>query len=154
MNPDPHSPDELLALAAEVRRALNHLGRRMRAERPRSSISSTKLSVLGHLRRAGSMTPGELAEADRLQPQSLTRALAALEEAGMVTRHRHPADRRQYLISATSAGLAALEEDMAHRDRWLAAAMAEKLTPAERDMLRLAATLHHQLAAPETDRPD
>jgi DNA-binding MarR family transcriptional regulator len=151
MNPD---QDELLPLAAEVRRALNHLGRRMRAERPRGSVSSTKLSVLGHLRRAGSMTPGELAEAERLQPQSLTRALAALEDAGMITRHRHPGDRRQYLISATSAGLAALAEDMEHRDRWLAAAMAAGLTPAERDMLRLAATLHTRLADTELPGKD
>ena len=65
-------------LVAQVRRGATRLARRMRLERPADSIPLTKVAVLGHLRRWGAATPGELAAAERLQPQSLTRVIADL----------------------------------------------------------------------------
>jgi DNA-binding MarR family transcriptional regulator len=104
------------------------------------------VSVLGHLYRRGALTPGELAAADRLQPQSLTRVLAELERAGLAAREQDPADRRRYRIRLTDDGLAALIRDARPRDEWLAGAMERELSPVERELLRLAAPLLERLA--------
>jgi len=141
MNFDPPLP-----IAEAVRRATIRLGRRLQAERPEASLSLAQVSVLGHLHRRGPMTPGELAAADRLQPQSLTRVLAGLERAGLVARQPDERDRRRSRIALTDLGLAALVQDMRPRDEWLAAAIAGELSPVERDLLRLAAPLLERLA--------
>lgn len=122
------------------------LGRRLRLERPGQGESLLELSVLGHLNRWGSMTPGQLATAERVQPQTLTRALASLEAQGSVTRATHPDDGRRSLLSLTEPGRRALAHDMRQRDAWLALAMAEHLTTTERELLRLAGGLLERLA--------
>ena len=43
------------------------------AARPASALSPNKVLVLAHLRHAGQSTPGQIAEAERQRPQSLTR---------------------------------------------------------------------------------
>jgi len=135
----------LPAAAGALRRGTVGLARRLRAERPDDPISLGKVSLMSHLVRQGSLTPGQLATAERLQPQSLTRQLAELEAEGLVTRSTTEVDRRRSLISLTAAGRAALARDMHSRDRWLAGALAH-LSPAERELLRIAASLMEQLA--------
>src|SRR5438309_1145301 len=110
--------NELSAISTGLRRATMHLGRRLRHERARDALSSTKLSVLGALQRRGELSPGELSDADRIQPQSLTRTLAALQADGLIARRSDPADRRRSLVALTARGRDALEHDMAQRDRW------------------------------------
>jgi DNA-binding MarR family transcriptional regulator len=134
--------------ASDVRRGVIDLARRMRLERHAAGHTALELSVLGHLRRRGPQTPGDLASAERIQPQSLTRALAGLEGAGLVTRQPDPADRRRSVLAITTAGESALRAEMTQRDRWLAAAMAERLTPTEIGLLHLASSLLDRLAAP------
>jgi DNA-binding MarR family transcriptional regulator len=137
--------DELEA-AASVRRGVVRLGQRLRAERPTPSEPPLRLSVLGHLSRNGAMTPGALADTDRLQPQSLTRTLAGLLADRLISRQPDPADRRRALLVLTAAGQDALRSDMRARDDWLADAMAAFLTPTECEVLRLAGDLMEQLA--------
>jgi DNA-binding MarR family transcriptional regulator len=145
--------------AAAVRRATTRLQRRLRSEGPGDGIAPAQLSVLGLLRRAGQpMTPGELATADGVQPQSTTRVLAELEQSGFVTRTRDVADARQYRIALTDAGEVALTADMRERDAWLAHAMVLELSPAERKVLTIAADLMERVADLDrsfaTDAPD
>ena len=137
------------SVASDLRRGVIDLARRLRLERTAPSHTALELSVLGHLRRRGPQTPGDLASAERIQPQSLTRALAGLESAGLVTRQPDPADGRRSVLAITTAGESALRAEMAQRDRWLAAAMAERLTPTEIGLLDLASSLLDRLAAPE-----
>src|ERR1700722_10776936 len=125
--------------AGAIRRSTTRLNRRLRAEGPRDGLAPTKLSVLGLLRRAGApLTPGDLAAADGVQPQSMTRVLAELEEGGLVARSRDTTDARQFRIAITDAGVAALAADMHERDAWLAGAMVLELSPTERKVLILA----------------
>jgi DNA-binding MarR family transcriptional regulator len=131
--------------AAQVRRSVTQLARRLRAERSEDSLSSGKLSLLGHLVRRGPLAPSQLAAAEFVQLQSLTRLLAELEEAGLVDRAADPDDRRRTVVAVTAAGRAMLTKDMEGRDQWLARAMGE-LTQAERDVLRIAATLMERMA--------
>jgi len=108
-------------------------------------MSSTKIAVLGHIYRWGAATPREIALAERLQPQSLTRVIAELEANGMITRSRDERDHRQYVLELAEAGRRALAEDISSGDRWLAQAMGE-LTETDRRVLYLAGVLMDRLS--------
>jgi DNA-binding MarR family transcriptional regulator len=138
--------EDLLQAAAVVRRGTTRLARRLRMERQRAEGTLLELAILAHLSRRGPMAPGELAAAERLQPQSLTRALARLERDGLAARAADHEDRRRSLLAVTDAGRAVLSRDMEQRDAWLAAAMRQELTGAERGLLRLAGELMDRLA--------
>jgi DNA-binding MarR family transcriptional regulator len=130
-----------------IRRGVNRLDRRLRSEGPPDGLALGKLSILGHLARAGrAMTPTELAAADRLQPQSLTRVLADLERDSLVARRPDGADGRRFRIAITAAGRSALRRDMHQREAWLARAMEYELSPTEQGVLRLAGELMDRLA--------
>ncbi|HUB41271.1 MAG TPA: MarR family transcriptional regulator [Streptosporangiaceae bacterium] len=139
--------DTRAAAATEVRRGVISLARRLRLERAEAGLTALELSVLGHLHRRGPLTPGELATAERVQPQSLTRTLAALETASLVSREPDPADGRRSLLAITEYGQAALRTEMEQRDAWLSAAMAAELSTTEIGLLRLAGPLLERLAA-------
>jgi DNA-binding MarR family transcriptional regulator len=134
------------AVAADLRRGVTRLGRRLRAEGPPGALSANKMSVLSHLRRDGPSTPGQIAAAERQQPQSLTRVFTELEREGLVSRSRSDRDGRESVLSLELAGLSALTRDMARRDAWLAGAL-EGLTAAEVGLLDVAAGLLDRLAA-------
>ena len=136
---------ELSAIAVALRRGTTGLGRRLRAERSSSALSSNKLAVLGHLHRRGPLSPGTITTAERQQPQSMTRVFAELERDGLITRTTSPDDRRAAVLGLTERGRDALVADMAERDAWLAEALAD-LTPAEVRLLRIAGELMEQLA--------
>jgi DNA-binding MarR family transcriptional regulator len=131
---------DAIADAQAVRQGVQRLSRRLQVERSPTGLSLTKVSLLGHLARRGALSPGELAAADRLQPQSVTRVLAELERDGLVQRYPDPLDKRTRRIRITVTGRATLGEDMRDRDEWLADAMSG-LTPAERATLLEAADL-------------
>ena len=140
---------QLRSDAAEIRRAATGLAARARAERA-GVLSLNQTAVLGRLATHGGMTPGEMAAQLRLQPQSLTRTFAALEEAGHVVRTPDPGDGRQFQLTITATGRRALRDEMAPRDTWLAHAMAEVLSDDERADLLRAAELMDRIA--EFDR--
>jgi DNA-binding MarR family transcriptional regulator len=137
---------QLTAIASTVRRSVMSLGRRLKLERPAGGRTSLELSVLGHLHRRGELTPGDLAAAERVQPQTLTRTLTSLESAGLIARTIHPSDGRRVLLGLTEPGLAALRRDVAARDSWLAGAMTATLSQTELEILRLAAGLLERVA--------
>jgi DNA-binding MarR family transcriptional regulator len=120
--------------------------RQLRAVRPDHSIRASKLAVLGWLERAGRpLTASRLAELERLQPQSLTRIISELEDAGLIRRRENKSDRRQLLIEITQEGHELLVRNARAQNQWLAEAMSHKLTRAERDLLVIAAGLLEQL---------
>jgi DNA-binding MarR family transcriptional regulator len=145
--------DDLLRAATAVRQGTTRLARRLRIERPERSQTALELGILAHLHRRGPMTPGALAAAERVQPQSLTRTLASLERQRLAARQPDDRDHRRSLLAITEAGRQALATDMHQRDAWLAEAMARQLTPAERDLLRIAAALMDRLADAEFHDP-
>jgi DNA-binding MarR family transcriptional regulator len=100
-------------------------------------------------RTRSSPSPGELASAERVQPQSLTRTLTALEATGLVIRQPDPRDGRRSLLTITDAGREAVRHDIRQRDAWLAIAMTELLSPVEQELLRLAGELMERLAEAE-----
>jgi len=108
------------AIAGALRDAVGRLGRRMRHQSPHPELSLGQLAALRSLERHRSMTPGELAEHEKVQPPSMTKILARLEAHGYVIRAPHPADRRQVTVRPSPAGLALLADDRRRRDAWIA----------------------------------
>jgi DNA-binding MarR family transcriptional regulator len=97
------------------------------------------------LERHGAMTPGELAEHEKVQPPSMTRVIATLAALRLVTRTPHPTDRRQVMLAASQEGRDLVRKARRRRDAWLAKRLAE-LTPAERATLRAAAPILEKLS--------
>jgi DNA-binding MarR family transcriptional regulator len=127
-------------LASSMRVSVMRLSRRLRVERADHGLTLSQISVLATLDRHGPLTPRELAQHERVQPPSMTRTLAALEERALIVRTPHASDGRQHLISLAAPAVALLREDRRRRDAWLAQRLAE-LTQADRDVLRAAAPI-------------
>jgi DNA-binding MarR family transcriptional regulator len=135
-----------LELAGALRISVMRMSRRLRNQRTDHSVSITQLAVLGTLTRHGTpMTPRELADHEKIQPPSMTRILAALEEKGLIQRTGHPTDGRQVLVALTDTARAMIDEDRRRREAWLNLRLAE-LTPQERATLRAAAPILERLA--------
>jgi DNA-binding MarR family transcriptional regulator len=137
---------ETLEMAMSLRRCLASLNRRLRLESRVSGLSATKHSILGQLYRYGPKTPKALALNEGVQPQSLTRVLAELEDSSLVLRTQDESDRRQFQLEITSEGREYVIQDARNRARWLASAMDGSLTALEKDLLRLSITLLDKLA--------
>jgi DNA-binding MarR family transcriptional regulator len=136
-------------LASALRMSVSRLARRLRAERYSKGLepdlSDTQLAALAALERHGQMTPGELAEHEKVQPPSMTRVVAVLEERGLVMRAPHATDRRQVVLTATESGRAVVQQSRRLREAWLAKRLHE-LTPEERATLRAAAPILEKLS--------
>jgi len=132
-------------LAGELRIALVRSTRRLRMERSSTEITDGQHSVLAALSKLGPLTPGHLADREHVQPPSMTRTVAALVAAGLVARGVHPTDRRQVLVTITSAGEQEVLETRRRRDAWLAQRLAG-LTLAERATLAEATEILQRIA--------
>jgi DNA-binding MarR family transcriptional regulator len=135
-------------LATTLRISVSRLARRLRVERQAeglSSLSDTQLAALAVLESHTAMTPGELAEHEKVQPPSMTRVIAALEERRLVMRQPHPTDRRQVVLTVTEEGRVLVTQARRRRDAWLAKRLKE-LTPEERAVLRSAAPILEKLS--------
>jgi DNA-binding MarR family transcriptional regulator len=127
-------------LASTMRVSVMRLSRRLRSERADHELSLTQIATLASLERKGPLTPRELASHEKVQPPSMTRILAGLEERGLITRTPHASDGRQHLVALTKPARELLREDRRRRDAWLAQRLVT-LTQAERQLLRDAALL-------------
>ena len=132
-------------LASQLRPALLRLTRVVRNQRVDMSVTLTQLSAMGTLRKSGPMSAGELAACERVQPPSMTKVLANLEERGLVRREVHPTDRRQAVIEITPAGEALLDSERRSRDAWLSKRLA-MLTADERALVQRVIPIMEKLA--------
>lgn len=106
-------------IAASLRDVIARLNRRLRQTRPLGELTQTQLSALTSLDLAGALTPRELAEAERVQPPTMTGIVGKLADLGLVERVPHPTDGRQVILSATRSGRAVLAKNGRARDAWL-----------------------------------
>ncbi len=136
-------------LATGLRISVSRLARRLRVERAgglaKTGLSDTQLASLAALDHHGAMTPRELAEHEKVQPPSMTRVIAAMEDRGLVLRATHPTDRRQVILSVTPQGKSLVNQARRRRDAWLAMQLRE-LTAKELATLRAAAPILEKLS--------
>ena len=136
-------------LATALRISVSRLARRLRAERIalglQPDLSDTQLGALATLVNHGPMTPGELAEHEKVQPPSMTRVIAVLEDRSLVIRAPHSTDRRQVVLTVTDGGRDLVFQARRLLEAWLARRLRE-LTPQERATLRAAAPILEKLS--------
>ena len=130
----------------ELRHAVMRLSRRLRQEGGgEGGITAGQLATLATVEQRGPMTLGELAEAERVKPPSITRVVVSLEGEGLVTRSTDPDDGRVSLVAVTKSGRALLAAQRRRRDEWLSEHLAD-IDPAERDLVMRAAAILERLA--------
>jgi DNA-binding MarR family transcriptional regulator len=132
-------------LSSSLRIAVMRLARRLRAERSDETLGLSQLSALATLERHGPLSPTALAELERIQPPSMTRVIANLEERRLVGRQPHPSDRRQAVIAISEDGRRIVLEDRRRREAWLARTL-QNLSPEDRALLESALPVLERLS--------
>jgi DNA-binding MarR family transcriptional regulator len=106
-------------IAAGLRLVVNRLARRMRQEAD-AGIGVSMLSALAVIDGAGRMTLGELAASEQVQPPTMTRIAAALEERGLVVREADAKDGRVAWVRLSADGRKFLERTRGRKNAFLA----------------------------------
>jgi DNA-binding MarR family transcriptional regulator len=127
-------------LASDLSLAVVRLARQLRFRRPESHVSLSQLSALSTLAKEGPMTPGGLADRERVRPPSMTRVIASLCELGLVARTAHPVDGRQVLVSVSPAGADLIQAERRASQEWLTQRLA-RLDSEQHQTLLMAADL-------------
>src|SRR5690554_6340765 len=112
MQPSPPAPadgspdtlsERLGALFTTLGRAIADL------EHGDAGLSRLEFSVLVHLARSGGLRSTDLAEAEGLDPSTMSRRLAVMGEQDLVRREPDPDDRRAWRIHLTDTGRTRLQ---------------------------------------------
>lgn len=132
---------------SDFAQTIGRLVRHMRAAAAQHELSLTESAVLARLGREGPATTAELARAEGMRPQSMSAAVAALEERGLVERKAHPSDGRQVNIALTDKGAAVRRSAKDLKRAWLAQRTAG-LQDEERQLLAKAGEVLKRLLEP------
>jgi DNA-binding MarR family transcriptional regulator len=138
-------PEEL-DLAEQLTLVISRLGRQMR-QTSNPGLTPTQLGTLCSLERS-SMTLGELAAAERVQPPTMTVTVDRLEAQGLARRSPDRVDRRVVRVELTPAGRRILTKRRTSQRSKLARRL-DTLTKSQRATLTRAVELLHTLAAGE-----
>jgi DNA-binding MarR family transcriptional regulator len=137
--PSPPAPE----LAGRLRLVVARLARRLRQEAD-AGVTVSQLSALATLSRSGPVTLGELAAMEGVQPPSMTKIVAALERARLVTREADPDDRRVAWVRLSPQGERLMQRSRSRKNAFLARRLRD-LSPAERATLERAAPILERL---------
>jgi DNA-binding MarR family transcriptional regulator len=130
-------------LASQLRFAVMRLSRRLRQHAP-EDITPSQLSALSVIVRDGRMTLSQLAEAERVQPPTITRVLDSLERKGLAARVPSEQDRRVAYVEVTDAGRTLVDTIRRRRDAYLARRL-RTFSLEDRELLERAARLLERL---------
>lgn len=111
-------------IASRLRLGVTRLARRLR-QQAEAGITPSLLAALSTIDRSGPMTIGELCSAERVQPPTMTRIVAALVDAGLVARETDALDRRVAWVRATPEGARLLQRSRKRKDAYLAKQLRE-----------------------------
>ena len=123
-------------LVERLRLDVMRLARRLR-QQAEPGVSPSMLSALSTIETFGPLTLRRLAEIERIQPPSVTRIVARLEEEGLVARTVHDSDRRFALVSLTERGKRFVARSRSRKNAYLATRLRD-LSPAELGVLEAA----------------
>jgi DNA-binding MarR family transcriptional regulator len=133
-------------VATRLRVAVIRLYRRLR-QQSLSGISPAQASALGSVNRLGTPTLGELAAVEQVQPPTMTKIAAQMEEAGLVTRVSDQTDRRIVRVKLTAQGRRQIERIRQLERSYLSSQLAG-LPPEERAAAtELVSLLEHLLSS-------
>ncbi len=126
-----------LELADQLHSAAIHLLRRLRVRDRESGVGPAQLSALSVLVFCGPKSLGELAEAEQVRPPTMSRIVASLQRARLVSRHATD-DGRRVRLEATPRGVSLMWESRQRRVESLAKAV---IGLSESESLQLAEAL-------------
>ena len=106
-------------LAPRLRLTITRLARRLRQQADLPGVSPTQISALSTIDRDGPQTLGELAGLERVQPPTITSAVARMEEQGLVLRRVDERDRRIHRVEVTNAGRKLLDKSRSRKNAYL-----------------------------------
>ena len=129
--------------------AIMRLHRRLRQQNT-GGLTPSQASALASINRLGTPTLGELAVCESVQPPSMTRIVANLEEAGYIKRVVDQADRRVARLTIMASGRKVLQQNRSLKNAFLARQL-QQLDEGERAALgQLAVLLERLLELEET----
>ena len=115
----PAGPDAVTDVADQLRLSVTRLARRLRQE-TQGELTPSLLSALHTVAGLGEATLGDLAEAERLQPSTVTVLAGRLEERGLITRQPDPSDRRVVRVRLSAEGRRLVERSRHRKTAYLA----------------------------------
>ncbi len=136
-------PQQLARLASDLRLACMRISRRVRFESSHD-VAPHQFSVLCRLEHAP-LTPGELAEIERVAKPSMSRTVAALAERDLVSRQDDPSDGRQVIVALTEEGRRTMQATRRKRDAWMSSRIL-LLSPEEQAVLARATEILTRVA--------
>lgn len=134
-------------LAARLRVAVTRLNRRLR-QQSLAGLSPAQASALGSVNRLGAPTLGELATAEQVQPPTMTRLVAGMQDAGLVARLADEADRRVCRVQLTAEGRRTLQRIRSLKNAFLTRRLATLDASQYAAAAELADLLEHLVAEP------
>lgn len=116
-------------LPTRLRFAVMRLARRLRQQAD-PDITPSMLSALSNVEYRAPVTLGELAEAERVTPPTMSKIVGRLEETGLVTRTKDEGDKRIQRLSLSKDGERFIERSRSRKNAYLARKL-RALEPAE-----------------------
>jgi DNA-binding MarR family transcriptional regulator len=132
-------------LPARLRLAIGRLNRRIRVDSA-AVLPPLQTSVLVTLEEHEPLRLSELARREAVTPPTMSRVLAALDDAGLLVRTPDPQDARSALVELSAAGRAMIEQLRTGRTAVLAERLA-RLAPEHREALAAAVPALEALVA-------
>jgi len=123
-------------LPARLRLAIGRLNRRIRVDSA-AVLPPLQTSVLVTLEEHEPLRLSELARREAVTPPTMSRVLAALDDAGLLVRTPDPQDARSALVELSAEGRAMIERLRTERTAVLAQRL-ERLAPEHREALAAA----------------
>ena len=119
MNPVNVSADPV-AVASRLRPVLLKVARELRREVHSLGVTGGQVSLLDVIKHHPGLSMRELAERERMSPPALSKYVAKLEQAGLVTRAPVGPDRRRVGLVLHAEGERVLRSVRSKRTAWLA----------------------------------
>jgi DNA-binding MarR family transcriptional regulator len=132
-------------LPARLRLAIGRLNRRIRVDSA-AVLPPLQTSVLVTLEEHEPLRLSELARREAVTPPTMSRVLAALDDAGLLVRTPDPQDARSALVELSPAGRTMIEQLRTERTAVLAERLA-RLAPEHREALAAAVPALEALVA-------
>lgn len=133
------------AVPARLRLAVGRLNRRIRIDSA-AVLPPLQTSVLATLEENAPLRLSDLARREAVTPPTMSRVLAALDEAEMLVRRPDPQDARSALVELSDKGRATITELRTERTAMLAERL-DRLEPEHREALERALPALEALAA-------
>jgi DNA-binding MarR family transcriptional regulator len=111
-----------------------------------NTYSMTEMETIGHLFRAASLLPTELAALTNIKTQSMSQIISKMEGQGIVRRTPSRSDKRKVYISLSPSGKRLVEKIKYQRDEWLKDVIDRSLSEKEKGLLIKALPALNKLA--------